>query len=622
MEVTQIPRKDYLESQADRIRLLSLEATTKAGSGHPTTGMSMADILSVLYFDQMLYDPKNPESPEGDDLVLSKGHGSPALYAAMDLAGILDGLDPMTLRETQSPLEGHPVPRIPGIRLATGSLGQGLSGGIGLALAMKRAGVDRFVYVILGDGEMAEGNVWEAVNLAPHLKMNNLIAIVDVNRLGQSDPTLYEWDTESYGRRIESFGWHVLSIDGHSIDEITHALEEARQDPRPSAIIARTVKGKGVDFLENAAGRHGKAVPAEELEEARKQLAGGIKEIRESQNKPPNVRDLAQHENNRTTPPPPTLSFGDGPVATREGYGRALEALGASDPSVMVLDGDVKDSTRTTFFFSSHPERAVECFIAEQNMVGIAAGLQCRGIRPHVATFAAFLTRAHDQIRMAAYSQADIKFAGSHTGVAIGQDGPSQMGLEDLAMMRSVYGSVVVSPADAVSASKLLGEVNAFHGISYLRTTRGKTPVIYEQSESFPIGGSKRFDPPGATDDTPSRGAIVATGTILHEALKAQRQLGEEGFPVVVIDAYSIKPIDEGTLKKTANEVSFMITAEDHYPEGGLGEAVAGVVAGMVRLRIVAVTSLPHSGKPEELLAEQGIDAAGIAATARQLRAS
>jgi len=618
MEVTQIPRKDYLESQADRIRLLSLESTTKAGSGHPTTGMSMADILSVLYFDQMVYDPKHPESPEGDDLVLSKGHGSPALYAAMDLAGILDGLDPMTLRETQSPLEGHPVPRIPGIRLATGSLGQGLSGGIGLALAMKRAGVDRYVYVILGDGEMAEGNVWEAVNLAPHLKMNNLIAIVDVNRLGQSDPTLYEWDTESYGRRIESFGWHVLSIDGHSIDEITEALEEARQDPRPSAIIARTVKGKGVDFLENAEGRHGKAVSEKELEEARKQLGGGIKEIRESQNKPPNIRSLVQQENNRTTPAPPAVDFDDGPVATRDGYGQALQVLGASDPSVMVLDGDVKNSTRTKSFFSSHPDRAVECFIAEQNMVGIAAGLQCRGIRPHVATFAAFLTRAHDQIRMAAYSQADIKFAGSHTGVAIGQDGPSQMGLEDFAMMRSVYGSVVVSPADAVSAARLLGEINAFHGISYLRTIRGKTPLIYEQSERFPIGGSKRFDPPGVPEGTALRGAIVATGTVLHEALKAQRQLAEEGLPVVVIDAYSIKPIDEGTLKKVAKEVSFIITAEDHYPEGGLGEAVAGVVAGMVRLRISAVTSLPHSGTPEELLAEQGIDAAGIAATARQ----
>jgi transketolase len=622
MELTQIPRKDFLESQAERIRLLSLESTTKAGSGHPTTGMSMADILSVLYFDQMVYDPKNPESPEGDDLVLSKGHGSPALYAAMDLAGILDGLDPMTLRETQSPLEGHPVPRIPGVRLATGSLGQGLSGGIGLALAMKRAGVDRYVYVILGDGEMAEGNVWEAVNLAPHLKVNNLIAIVDVNRLGQSDPTLYEWDTESYGRRIESFGWHVLSIDGHSIDEITEALEEARQDPRPSAIIARTVKGKGVDFLENAEGRHGKAVSKEELEEARKQLSGGIREIRESQYRPPNVRSLVRHEDNRHTPAPPTVDFDDGPLATRDGYGQGMEALGASDPSVMVLDGDVKNSTRTKSFFSSHPERAVECFIAEQNMVGIAAGLQCRGIRPHVATFAAFLTRAHDQIRMAAYSQADIKFAGSHTGVAIGEDGPSQMGLEDIAMMRSVYGSVVVSPADAVSASKLLGEVNAFHGISYLRTIRGKTPIIYEQSETFPIGGSKRFDPPETAGGAAPLGAIVATGTILHEALEAQRQLAEEGLPVVVVDAYSIKPLDEGTIKKVAKEVSFVITAEDHYPEGGLGEAVAGAVAGTVALRISAVTSLPHSGTPEDLLAEQGIDAAGLAATARQMGAA
>lgn len=619
MEATQIPRKDFLESQAQRIRLLALESTTKAGSGHPTTGMSMADILSVLYFDQMVYDPRNPESPEGDDLVLSKGHGSPALYAAMDLAGILDGLDPMSLRETQSPLEGHPVPRIPGIRLATGSLGQGLSGGIGLALAMKRAGVERYVYVVLGDGEMAEGNVWEAINLAPHLELNNLIAIVDVNRLGQSDPTLYEWDLESYRRRIEGFGWHALAIDGHSVDEITKALEEARKDPRPTAVVARTVKGKGVDFLENAHGRHGKAVSEGELKEARKQLSKGVKEVRENQYQAPNVRHFVHHESNRTTPPPPVVNFDGGPVATRDGYGQALEALGAADPSVMVLDGDVKNSTRTKFFFGSHPDRAVECFIAEQNMVGIAAGLQCRGVRPHVATFAAFLTRAHDQIRMASYSQADIKLSGSHTGVAIGKDGPSQMGLEDLAMMRSVYGSVVVSPSDAVSAAKLLGEVNAFHGISYLRTIRGKTPIIYRQSESFPIGGSKRFDPKNGEKP---KGAIVATGTTLHEALKAQEQLASEGLPVVVVDAYSIKPLDEGSLTKIAGEVSFMLTAEDHYPEGGLGEAVAGVVAGKVAVSSAAVTTLPHSGTPEELLAEQGIDAGGIAAKARQMGAA
>jgi transketolase len=566
-----------------------------------------------------VYDPKNPESPEGDDLVLSKGHGSPALYAAMDLAGILEGLDPMSLRETQSPLEGHPVPRIPGVRLATGSLGQGLSGGIGLALAMKRAEVDRYVYVVLGDGEMAEGNVWEAINLAPHLKLNNLIAIVDVNRLGQSDPTLYEWDTDSYTQRIGSFGWHVVSIDGHSVDEITQALEEARQDPRPTAIIARTVKGKGVDFLENAEGRHGKAVSEDELDEARKQLSGGIKEVRENQYQPPNVRNFVQHESNRRTPAPPVVNFDGGPVATRDGYGQAMEVLGGSDPSVMVLDGDVKNSTRTKFFFGSHPDRAVECFIAEQNMVGIAAGLQCRGIRPHVATFAAFLTRAHDQIRMAAYSQADIKLSGSHTGVAIGEDGPSQMGLEDLSMMRSVYGSVVVSPADGVSAAKLLGEVNAFHGISYLRTIRGKTPIIYQQSESFPIGGSKRFD---TKNGEKPKGAIVATGTTLHEALKAQEQLAGEGTPIVVIDAYSIKPLDEGALTKLADEVSFILTAEDHYPEGGLGEAVASVVAGKVACTIAAVTTLPHSGTPEELLAEQGIDAAGLAAKVRQMGAA
>lgn len=608
-------RLDYLVHQAARIRLLSLEMTTKAGSGHPTTAMSMADILSVLYFDQMIYDPRHPESPENDELVLSKGHGAPGLYAAMHLAGVLGDADLMSLRESSSPLEGHPVPRLAGIRLATGSLGQGLSAGIGLALAIRWAKVGRFVYVILGDGELAEGNVWEAVNLAPLLGLENLIAIVDVNRLGQSEATAYEWDLDAYRRRLESFGWAVYSVDGHNTEAVADALRAARREGRPTAVLAKTVKGKGVGFLENAEGRHGKAVDEEELEEARAELRRNGLDRDPGDFRPTNLRSFVAHDSGpRATPSPPEIRFDGDEVATRDGYGKALAALGRQDPSLVVLDGDVKNSTRAKFFFSEHPERAVECYIAEQNMVGIAVGLQCRGFRPHVATFAAFLTRAHDQIRMAAYSRADIKLSGSHSGISIGQDGPSQMGLEDIAMMRSVLDAVVLSPADAYAAVRLAAAANAYHGISYVRTIRGGTPLIYTPKDDFVIGGSRRFDP----EDQPL-GAVVATGITVHEALAAQRRLVEVDIPVVVVDAYSIKPLDRQGLRELAEEIAFVVTVEDHYPEGGLGEAVSALLSGRVPVDLVAVRRRPHSGTPARLLSEQGIDAAGIVSRVKHM---
>ncbi len=607
-------RHEYLQDRAERIRLLALEMTTKAGSGHPTTAMSSAEILSVLYFDQMRYDPHHPESLEGDDFVISKGHGAPGLYAAMHLAGMIDDMDPMSLREAASPLEGHPVPRVPGVRIATGSLGQGLSAGMGLAHAMRLDGYDDGrVFVLLGDGEMAEGNVWEAINLAPHMGMGNVVAIVDVNRLGQSAPTVYEWDTEAYATRFRAFGWHTQTVDGHSTQELSDALEAARYEDRPSVVVARTVKGKGVDFLEDATDRHGKAVSEDELEQARQQIEPRLKEI-----------DHTPKNRVRLSPMP---SFDEAvvrvetgyergeEVATRTAYGEALAKIGKKDRRIVVLDGDVKGSSRTKFFFGEVPARAIEGYIAEQNMVAMAAGLQARGFRVHVASFAAFLTRAHDQFRMASYSRARMTVAGSHTGVSIGEDGPSQMGLEDEAMMRSLFGSVVVSPADAVAAAKLTAACNGFDGISYIRTIRGKTPVIYDNSMTFAIGGSKVLR--SSPDDSCM---IVAAGITVSEALAAADMLAREGIEVGVMDAYSIKPIDAAALRKVASTVPWILTVEDHYPEGGLGEAVAAAVSGTVPVHSLAVTGMPHSGPSSTLMAEQGIDAGGIARRCRELK--
>ncbi|MFW5717011.1 MAG: transketolase [Spirochaetota bacterium] len=611
-------RHEYLKDKAERIRLLSLEMTTRAGSGHPTTAMSSAEILSVLYFDQMRYDPHHPESLEGDDFVISKGHGAPGLYATMHEAGILEDVDVMTLREAASPVEGHPVPRLPGIRVATGSLGQGLSVGLGLAHAMKLDGYDNGrVFVLLGDGEMAEGNVWEAINLAPHMKLGNVIAIVDVNRLGQANPTVYEWDIDAYSNRIAAFDWHVQSVDGHSTEELASALEAARDDSRPSMILARTVKGKGVDFLENSEDRHGKAVSDEELEKARAQIEPRLKEVDYT---PPNRVSLSPMPSFPEAVVDVEVDPGfkkDTMVATRTAYGTALAKIGAKDSRIVVIDGDVKGSSRTKFFFSEVPDRAIEGYIAEQNMVGMALGLQARGFRPHVASFAAFLTRAHDQFRMASYSRARMTVAGSHTGVSIGEDGPSQMGLEDIAMMRSLFGSVVLSPSDAVSAQKLTALLNGFDGIGYIRTIRGKTPVIYDDSITFLIGGCKML-----RSSPQDRCMIVATGVTVSEALEAAATLARENVSVGVIDAYSLKPLDERAMRRAASTVPMMLTVEDHYPEGGLGEAVSAAVRGAAPVYHLAVTQMPHSGPSSALMAEQGIDAGGIVRRVKDLMRS
>ena len=620
-----------LKYKAEMLRIHSLNMTTAAASGHPTTCLSAAEIMSVLFFDRMRHDPCHPEALDNDEFVLSKGHGAPLLYAAYAEAGTIPVAELEQLRTFSSRLEGHPIPgRAPGVRVATGSLGQGLAAAIGMALAIRRDGGTQRVYVLLGDGEMAEGSVWEAMNLAPALGVSNLCAVLDMNRLGQSDPTLFQWDGAGYAAKAAAFGWHAGECDGHDVAALQQAFSAAAAAGRPGLIIARTVKGKGVSFLEDNEAMHGKAVPAA-------QLAAAVAEVRARadaavQNTGVVAAKVQSHQH-PTAPRPGhapgpgaaaaapaapltiTTSYAKGEkIATRKAYGAALAKLGAQEPAMFVLDADVKNSTFTDAFFAAYPERSVECYIAEQNMLGIATGLQARGKRAFAATFAAFLSRAYDQIRMAAHSHANLKLAGSHTGVSIGEDGASQMGLEDVAMLRAVFGSVVLCPADGVAAEKLTCLSANYDGISYLRTARPDCAVIYANDEEFTLGGSKVLRQSAA-----DRVTLVAAGVTLHEALAAADLLAAAGIAARVIDCYSIKPLDGAALRRAAQETEAVITAEDHYPEGGLGEAVAAAVAGSgAAVRVLAVTREPHSGTGAELLAEQGLDAAGIAAAARR----
>jgi len=599
----------YLKDKANILRLHTIRATSKAGSGHPTSCLSCAEIVATLFFKEMNIDPKNIDYLDNDEFILSKGHAAPILYAALAELGVIDRDKILTLREFASELEGHPVPRVKGIRVATGSLGQGLSIGVGMAYAKRLLGIDRRVYVLLGDGEMVEGSVWEAINFAGKLRLTNLTAILDMNRLGQSGPTMYGWDSGEYERRIRAFGWQTYVCNGHDVEELIDVLDGAKSSDRPTFIIAKTVKGKGVSFLEDAEGRHGRALKGEEFKRAESEISPRIKNL---YFKPTNfIEAKFKAEERRAKFAIETdYKLGD-MVATRVAYGKALVKLGEINDRMVVLDGDVKNSTFTEFFFERFPERSLECYIAEQNMVGIAVGLQTQGFDVFLATFACFLTRAFDQIRMASYSRANLKVAGSHGGTSIGQDGPSQMGLEDIAMFRSIFNSIVLYPCDAVSSEKLTCLTANYRGISYIRTTRPKTPVIYDNDEEFHIGGSKVLKRSG--DDVAT---VVAAGITVHEALKAYQILREEGVKVRVIDCYSIKPLDEETLRRAYLETRHIITVEDHYAQGGLGEAVASLG---LKPKILAVRKMPHSGMPEELMAEQGIDADGIIREVRKV---
>ena len=599
--------KNFLKQKATNLRIHSIISTSEAGSGHPTTCLSAADIVSALFFHAMHYDCSDAQNPNNDRFILSKGHAAPLLYAAYAEAGIIPTEELRTLRQIDSILEGHPTPRFEWTEVATGSLGQGLSLGLGMALNGKYLDESDYrVYVLLGDGETAEGGVWEAAALASHYQLNNLIGIVDVNALGQSQRTMYAFDVDTYCKRFEAFGWQTIGIDGHNFDEILPALTQAKASTdKPTMIVAKTFKGKGVSFLENADNWHGKAVAkGEELDTALAELGplnlGDPVQIES----PQSVVERADRAVATECEPPDYPSDED--VATRGGYGIGLAKLGGVNPNVVALDGDTKNSTYAEQFMELYPNRYFEMFIAEQNLVGAGIGLAKRGKIPFVSTFAAFLSRAYDQIRMSAISQANIKYAGSHCGVSIGEDGPSQMGLEDIAMFRAIPEAVVLYPSDAVSAERLVAEAAVHEGIVYLRTSRPKTPILYDADESFPIGGSKVVQ-----QSSEDRVTVVAAGVTVHEALRAYETLQAEGIAIRIIDLYSIKPVDAAALKAAAAETNnTLITVEDHYPEGGLGDAVLDAVATAdVYVHKLAVTGVPRSGKPEELLEHHGISA-------------
>lgn len=606
-----------LENKAAQLRIDSVTATSEAGSGHPTSCCSAADIVATLFFSVMRYDPNNPKLPQSDRFILSKGHAAPLLYAAWSEAGSFPRTDLLKLRTLHSDLEGHPTPRLPFVDMATGSLGQGLSAGIGMALNAKSLDKsDQRIYVLMGDGESVEGSIWEAAEIGRHYKLDNLCAIVDVNRLGQSDPTMLQHDMDAYRARWTGFGWHAIVVDGHQISQLLPAFDEAaRTKGQPTVLLARTVKGKGISFVADQPDWHGKPLKkGEEMEKALDELKRQLKpNAGEPTIKKPSATTRDTHPAGKMAAPSykPNES-----VATREAFGAALLALGEANPSVVALDADVKNSTYTDKFGKRFPERLFENFIAEQNMIGAAVGLSACGKIPFAATFACFLTRAYDFIRMAAISQANIKVVGTHVGVSIGEDGPSQMGLEDIAMMAAEPGVVVLYPADAVSTYRLVEAAASHRGMVYLRVGRPKAPVLYSNDDHFTIGGSRILR------QSPSdKLTIVAAGVTLFEALKAHDQLKAAGIPTRVIDLYSVAPVDRATLVESARATGGRIlTVEDHYAHGGLGDVVLSALAKeAVRVHKLAVREIPHSGKPDELIEYYGIGARSIVDAAKQI---
>lgn len=599
-----------LKNIATRLRIESVRSTTEAGSGHPTTCCSAADLTAALFFGEMRFDPANPRHPLADRFVLSKGHAAPLLYAAWAEAGLIPRAQLLDLRKLSSELEGHPTTRLPFVDVATGSLGQGLAAGVGIALNGRRIGATYRTYVLMGDGEMAEGSVWEAASAADYHRLDSLCAIADVNALGQSGPTEFKHDLGALERRWKAFGWHTILIDGHDIEQILAAYAQARQTPgTPSVILARTVKGKGISFVEGQPNWHGKAFKkGDEADRAIRELEAQLVPEPGVPLVIPPPQGEPREESIRAVQPP-AYKKGD-LVATREAFGAALARLGDADSRVVALDGDVKNSTFSEKFEAVHPDRFYQCFIAEQVMIGAAMGLAARGAIPFPSTFAAFLTRAGDFVRMAAISRVNVKLVGSHAGVSIGEDGPSQMALEDLAMMTAQPGFVVLYPSDAVSAERLVVEAARHDGPVYIRASRPKTPVTYENTDTFPIGGSKTLRSSDADVAT-----IVAAGITVFEALKAYDDLAARGVQIRVIDAYSVEPIDAPALLQAARETGRLITVEDHYLAGGLGDAVARAIAAAgATVTRLAVREIPRSGTPEELIDLYGISARHIVA--------
>jgi transketolase len=618
------PSLEQLSFIANHLRILSIESTTAAESGHPTSSTSAADLVAGLFFGKMRLDPTRPRAPENDRFILSKGHAAPLLYAVWCEMGHVRPEQIMELRKVDSPFEGHPTPRLDFVDVATGSLGQGLSVGVGMALNARLDGLDTNIYVLMGDGETAEGSVWEAASYAGIRKLRNLVAIVDVNGLGQNSETAFGHDVEVYRRRFEAFGWEAIVIDGHEMDAVMKAYSEVGKNGKPLAIIAQTIKGKGIPEVEGKPNWHGKPLKPEMAQRAIEHLRPisksaqelGIKPISPSKKAkmPPSEKSVA---GTQASEAPAMTTYKPGSeVAPRKAFGNALARLGAKYSDLVVLDGDVGNSTYTDEFGQKYPQRFFECYIAEQNMIGVATGFAARGKKAVAATFAAFLTRAFDQIRMASISQIPLKIVGTHVGVSIGDDGGSQMGLEDVAAFRAVHGSTVFSPSDAVSTERLTELMLAHPGLCYMRATRAALPVLYPDDEKFEIGGAKILR---QRDD--DQVTLVASGITVFEAIKAAEELEQEGVHVTVIDAYCIKPLPREILiqamRKTGNRI---ITVEDHYAEGGLGDAVAGELSiEGARVIKLAVRELPHSGTKDELLAKYKIDHLAISETVRCL---
>jgi transketolase len=603
-----------LEDVATHLRIDAVRATTAAGSGHPTSCASAADLVAATFFDAMRFDPEHPRAVTSDRFVLSKGHAAPLLYAAWAAVGGLERDELVTLRRVDSDLEGHPTPRVPFVDVATGSLGQGLGVGLGLAIGARMAESDARAWVLLGDGEVAEGSVWEAAALAAHRGAHNLTAIVDVNALGQSGPTMLQHDVAAYQRRFAAFGWRAVTIDGHDMRAIVAALRRARAARDvPTAVIARTVKGKGLDGIEGLEGWHGKALPRDHADRVIATLERRLHHV-----PAPAIR---QHRS-RALPgaaarPHPLLDAAlTGGIATREAYGHALVRVGAVDDRVVALDGDVKNSTYAERFLAAYPERFIETFIAEQNMVSVAAGLAAQGCVPFASSFACFLSRAADQIRMAGISRSNLKLCGSHAGVSIGEDGPSQMALEDLALFRAIPEAVVLYPADGVATDACVGLARSHSGLVYIRTTRMKTDAVYSEDHAFRIGGATVL-----RESADDRLTLAAVGIALHEALAAHAELAQAGVPVRVVDVYSVKPIDAAMLLDAARATrDTIVTVEDHYAEGGLGSAVLEAVGDAgVRVHRLAVREIPRSGPPRTLLERYGIGRAAIVNAVRSI---
>ena len=599
---------------AQQLRVDSVRSSTSAGSGHPTSSMSAADLAAVLLARHLRYDWQDPENPANDHLIFSKGHASPLLYSMFAAAGAVDEKELLTgYRRAGQRLQGHPTPVLPWVDVATGSLGQGIAYGVGVALAGRDLEQQPFrVWVLCGDSEMAEGSVWEALDKAGRHGLANFVVIIDVNRLGQRGPTEFGWDTDTYVRRAEAFGCRALTVDGHDLAAVDEALSTAADGSGPTVIVARTVKGKGFSEVEDAEGWHGKPLPPELAERAVAEL-GGVRRLTVHGPRPDTAVPNARVTNGAAVVEPPRFEPGRS-VATRVAFGKALAALGAR-PEIVALDAEVGNSTHSEDFAAVYPDRFFQSYIAEQQMIATAVGMAVCGYRPYATTFAAFLTRAHDFIRMAAVSQVSMALCGTHCGVEIGADGPSQMGLEDLAMMRAVHGSTVLYPSDATSAASLTVAMADLPGISYLRTTRGAYPVLYGADEQFPVGGSKTLRG-GARDQV----TLVGAGVTVHECLKAAEELAGQGIAARVVDLYSVKPLDAETLARAARETGALVVVEDHHPEGGIGEAVLSALAALgshPAFAHLAVRNLPGSGTSEELLDAAGISAECVVHAAR-----